>query len=409
MSIWSRLTKWKPMEQFNEPDIVEGYTDREITDRVIKYMTTGENLALFNQCDRGEISREEFGERVKEHIRTVYLPEEEDVERIYEQFCRFMWGYYILDELIDDPDISDIRIIDPKQIYIKKLGQRYRTDLSFADDSDYDRFIERCVIRCHVNIGVQNSIQRWTDRTLEDWILRFDVGTKYISSNDNIIMHIRKHPKNKKLLGTLVKEGLLTDDMKEYIVERVRAGESFLICGSNAGGKTTLINAMIEEIPDKFSIFCVQEAEELFSMREREFMSFHTVEGKGDGKISYSLDEITRTLGLVTDIDIFMVGEIKGDEARDFLSAVHNGAICYGSVHSPSIEDAFVRIADYVKRTMDYSVEQIMYILRGMKNVIFLTKYRVIDIAQVSWDEDNRKLKFKYVFREREAVDEGTV
>lgn len=378
--------------------------EKEITDKVIGYFTSGNNIARLNMVERGNLDKEKFAEEVKAYIRNRYTSDDdESTARIYKGFSSFIWGYYILDPLIDDPDISDIVIYDAGRIYIKKLGIRYKADIVFKDESDYERFVERCSLRNHVSLSMNNSVQKWTDWSNDKYILRFTAVTKLLASNRVTTMQMRKHPKQKKTFDTLIAEGMLTNEMAEIIQKKQAAGEGFLICGKNAGGKTTFINSMIETIPEQYSIFCVQEAEELFSAKERNFGGYHIIDGRGENKINYSLGDMV-TAAQTMDIDVIILGEIKGAEARQFLSAAHTGAICYASTHAESVEDAYIRLCDYTRRVSDMTNEEILYMLKSLKNVIFIRKYRLIEMAECIWNPDKKCLDFKYLCKDGKAV-----
>ena len=246
-------------------------------------------------------------------------------------------------------------------------------------------------------MGNNNAISIFTDKSQKDWILRFNLSTRFVLSGAAPMLHIRKHARRKKLFPRLVEEGMLPAELAVMLTEKIAAGESFLLCGAGSAGKTTLMNAMLEAIPERYSIFCVQETEELFSMRPREFFSYHIVENRGDGKINYSLEDIARN-GLLVDSDVYMIGEIKGGEAKDFLYAVHTGAICYASIHANSPKDAYFRLVDYVKRSSSHSSEEILFMLRSLKNCIFLKKYKIDTITGMEWSDEKKEMEFTTIY-----------
>lgn len=379
-------------------------SEQKITDKVIEYITSGNNVARLNMVERGELDKEQFANEVRAYIRGEFsLGDEGTVERIYEGFSSFIWGYYIIDSLIDDPDISDIIIYSADMIYYKKLGVRYKADIRFRDSRDYERFVERCSLRNQVSLSMNNSTQKWTDTSNEKYILRFTAITKMLASNKATTLHMRKHPKIKKTMDILISEGMLTKEMAEVIRRKQEAGESFLICGKNASGKTTFMNVAIENIPDQYSIFCIQEAEELFSSRKRNWGAYHIIEGKGEDKISYSLGDMV-TMAQTMDADVIMLGEIKGAEARQFLAAAHTGAICYASTHAESAEDAAIRLCDYVRRTSDMTNEEILYMLKSLKNILFFKRYKICEMVECSWSAGKKCLDYKYLYKDGKAV-----
>lgn len=117
----------------------------------------------------------------------------------------------------------------------------------------------------------------------------------------------------------------------------------------------------------------------MFSASERDFGAYHIIEGRGEVNINYSLGDMV-TMAQTMDADVIILGEIKGEEARQFLAAAHTGAICYASTHAESVEDAYIRLCDYTRRISDMTDEEILYMLKSLKNVIFIK-----NISCVRW------------------------
>lgn len=382
----------------------EELSEQEIVDRLIEYMSTQDKVALVNRVERGELTKEVFREQVLAWLNTTYVLDEDTALWIYDTYSKFLWGYYRIDELIEDKDISDIRLLGPDSVFYKKKGKRFLSDIHFADKRDYERFINRIIIKNKINAGNQNAIQPFMDKSNPDWRMRFNLSTDFVMATGYAMVHIRKHPTHKKLFPDLINDGLLNTEVVGIIKQKICAGESFLLCGASGSGKTTVLNAMIEEIPKSKAIFCVQEEEELFTNENREFCSYIIREAKGEGKVNYSLDVIA-TNGLLVDTDVYMIGEIKGKEARDFFTAAYTGAQCLGSLHANSARDAFKRLADLIKRTTDYTTSEIEYMLRTLKNVVYFNKekYEVEEFVEVVWDEKKNTLDFQTIFSRKGA------
>lgn len=373
---------------------------KEITSEIIKFSTAVENVAQLNAVDRGMATKEEYIEFLKSHVTEVYGIKENDAEgkmdKVIDGFKRFMWSYYILDPLISDPDISDIRIIAYNQIYYKKNGRRSRYVDSFKDKEDYDRFIERIALKNSVNLSDQNAIQIFTDQSQEGWKLRFNISTKFITNSRCAYLHIRKHATKKYTINQLVEDKkMLTRAQADYLINLMETNQSILFCGSGGTGKTTLLNTLLEYINNR-SIYCIQESDELFMEKECEFMNYHVVRNRGEGKINYDLKDLA-PYALVDDIDTFVIGEIKGPEALDFLTTIYTGATGYGSVHAPSEEDAYTRIADLVKRVSDYNIEEVMFMLRYIDNVVFMKDYQIAGLSKAIWNNDTKQFEFKKI------------
>lgn len=370
-------------------------TIQEMVNEVVSFATSQENVAKLNAVERGMNTRDDYLAGLRSYVMEHYGLQEdpETLDKVMDGFTRFMWSYYILDDLIDDRDISDIKLIAYDQIYYKRNGKRELSDIRFIDERDYDRFVERVAIKNHINISEQNAIQVFTDKSQPGWRLRFNLSSKFITNTGSNYIHIRKQPEVKYKIEDLIRQGMLTQRQAEHLIKKVRNRESILLCGSGGSGKTTLLNALIEYFEGR-SVYCIQESDELHPEKKMEFMSYHTVMNKGEGKLRYSLSDLAPN-GLLTDTDIFILGEIKGAEALDFLIAVHTGAAGYGSVHAPSEEDAYIRLADYIKKVSDYSIDEILYMLRYLSTCVFMKDYRCASISSVEWDDSQRKLIFR--------------
>lgn len=379
----------------------EDETDsNEAFDKLMDYVAKPEVAARFTQYSRGLLSKENILNDIKSYIESDIKMRGNKVNELLDIFERYEWGYFKLTPLIDDKGITDITVEGYDKVFIHKNdGTRHLTTIKFRNKQEYESFVERIVNRNGASNSTSNAIAKFTDDTSnEDWILRIDLATQFVMDSGTSRIHIRKTPKKKYTLDFLVDNGTLTRKQAEWIIEHVKKMESFLICGGNGNGKTTFMNAIIEYIPYNASIMCVQESKELFlTDSNRQFASLHPVKRSSSGGTEYSLGSITISLGLVSDIDVFINGEIKGDEASDFLMVAHNGSTVYASVHSETEEDAFVRLSDYAKRKISYTESEMEYMLRHIHNVILIENKKVKSISTTSWNRDTKRVETKRV------------
>lgn len=381
----------------------EHYEDRSdnnrIFDAILKYISRPNVAAKLAQFSRGLVSKEVILKDIEEYLEDEIGASYEAIEENIKLFEKYEWGYYKLDEAIKDVNVTDITVIDHKHIFIhKRDGTRTAIDTEFRNKDDYKGFIERVLNRNGVNGGTNNAILRFTDTDSNgDWVLRMDVTTEFVTDNKEYRFHIRKTPKEKLTLDFLVNNGSLTRAQADWIIERVQKLESFLICGGNGNGKTTFINAIIEYLPYYTSVLCIQESKELFfSDPGRQFSSMHPVKRSSSGGVEYTMADITK-LGLVSDIDVVINGEIKDEAASEFFTVAHNGATVYASVHSETEEDAFIRLSDYAKRVVDYSISEMEYMMRHINNVILIEDKKVKSISTTHWNKETQRIETKRV------------
>lgn len=367
----------------------------EIVDEVIDYFTIADPIKL-NMLERGKITKDIFLDDVKKYIKTIERSPEKR-EKILKSFASFVWSYDILDELIEDDEVSDIKIYTWDHIRVKRLGKRSTSTLKFRNQSHYSKFVEHVALKNKVSISDQNAAQNFTDKeSSPDAILRFNITTGFINSNGKSVMAIRKIPKHKYTRQQLIDFGFFTPEIADYLEERVKVGDGMLFCGKGASGKTTCMNYLIDKVPEDRSGLVIQENEELFSNHPD--MAFeHTVINRGEGKIEYNLGDLARN-GLLTDIDYFIIGEIKGGEALYLLNAVYTGAKGWASVHGASAKEAMKKLVDYVKYNSDYTQEEAMQMLVHLDTVIFMEDFSVKEIAEVTgYDEAKGDLTYKMI------------
>ena len=354
-----------------------------------------------------QLAKNDSGKLIAEmnnYISRMYRISEEKIKRFDAYIEKYVFGFHVLTDLMTAKDISDIKVLAWDNVRIKQLGKRKSTDVKFWSPEDYRGSVEMFAVKNGINLGNVNAIQTFTDkRSSDDFIYRFNISTGAINSTGDPYLHIRKIAKQKKTMEDLIDLRMLDDKMAEYLDRRRDVGY-VIICGKNGSGKTHLLNAMLDEIPDEESVLVVQENEELFSTKHPDMMFQHIAVRKGDKKINYSLKELVIN-GLLTDIDHIVIGEIKGEEALHFITAALTG--CHGitTIHSIDSKGALDKLADYCKWGSDYSREEIMKLLSCVKTIVYIDDFQIQEIAEnYGWDDDRRENRLDVVYDRTKGV-----
>lgn len=349
---------------------------------------------------RGLLSRQAFLNRVQEHLEKTYSGKSsrEVQEEVLAEFEKYIFGYYRLQELLDDPDISDIRVVSEECVRYKKKGRRYTSETRFGSAEEYSRFVEFAAARNQVNISSLNAIQTFTDdKTHPDFILRFTVCMPLVNSSDTPYVHIRKIARNFPDMEELEKQGVFSEETKKYLIKRAREGSLF-ICGKSGAGKTILLNALKEAAiePDK-SCVVIQENGELTTKGHPEMVCMHPVVNRGESKITYTLDDIS-TAALLMDFDYFLIGEVKGAEALDLLNASYTGHICMATGHGESAEKALNKVMVNAKRKSDLPAGTLLQMLATFRTVVFMENFKVTEISEVTgWSEERQQIEYRKI------------
>lgn len=358
---------------------------------------------LLPSIQRGTLSKDEFFKKMKTHIEEK-TQDMVLVDRILTKLEKYIWGYHIIEDYINDDEVSDIKILDEYHIRLKKNGERISAPVKFKDEEDYKRFVDIICSRNKITLSDINAIQTFTDRQSNDKArLRFNLTSGILNATEKPYVHVRKVLKEKKSLDQLVEEEMFPEELKEYLKKKAKTSSGIIFTGKGASGKTTLMNAMLDEIPHNRSGLVIQENDELFSDHP-DMMFQHVIASRGESKIRYDLKTLA-TNGLLTDLDYFIIGEIKGEEAAYFMNASYTGHQCWTSVHGMNSVEAMNKLADYVKYATDYSREDILRMLRFMNIVIFMKNYKIEEISKVTgFDETRHELIYEMIYKRGEFI-----
>lgn len=369
------------------------------------------------------VSRERLMEYIEEQLSEYENTDgseltSEQKEEVILQVRKEMWGYGVIDELIRDKEISDIKIHSYNSVRVKKKGKRYDSGIVFESPDSYANFVTRLLERNRVNLGTANAIQTFTDSTQEEFVLRITAVSGLLTDNGVTCIAIRKIPKEKYEFFDLEEAGMFSTPSKvkrkkqthykkiveenavlNDLISKMIFSRGIIFTGKGASGKTTLMNAFISQIPHDEAIMICQENAELFDNKHPDILSTHVMINSGDSKICYTLGDLTRA-ALLVDMDRVIVGEVKeGQEAAGLSKASMTGHRCWTSVHGEDCYMAIEKMADYISQTTGYSLEESLRQLVGFEYVVHLKDYMIDEIVRINgWDREEHKLHITQVY-----------
>ena len=389
--------------KYEEPELKEIFLE-------LKANVCDLNPALITKCITG--TEQDFimlMNRARDYLDRSYVGLDEEMQRkLLEMLSASVFGYYVLTPLITSKEVSDIKILGFDHIVVKANGERYLTDVSFYSEEDYRTWYDR-ILRIHrLGKAEEYALGHYTDRKgVADFYLRIDVQLSYITSTEKNNLHIRKMPKKKLSWDYLKENGMLDDYHMDYIKDRILAGYGFLISGRGGSGKSTLLNNMLDWVPFNQSILVSQESDELYSNVHPQIQFEHTMTvRKGDAVTEFTLEDELR-LGLLQDIDNFVIGEIKGGEALHvFTTAMSTGARFFGTIHSNDAISSVRRLAQCARYVSDYPMETLEEMLSVMPFVlVHMSRFSIDEIVEIKgWDSKEKKLIYRTVYRKEMSV-----
>ena len=352
----------------------------------------------------------------------VYALTDEQIEKAVLAVKSYIWGYDIIDPLIADPEISDIKIYAYDNIRVKRLGHREAAEVQFESPKECEDFITRILERNGINFGTANADQTFTDNDQDFAILRISAISGMLTDDGLPCIAIRKVPKNKRTVEDLSDAGMFNKNVNvrkfkmagsenatihinnkeiEELIPKLIQSRGILFTGKGASGKTTFMNALLDLIPYDESIMICQENSELFATGHPDCLCTHVDINGGDSKISYTLGDLTR-MGLLIDLDRIIVGEVKQpDEAAGLSKASLTGHKCWTSVHGENCQMAIDKMADYISQAnKNYSFQDCLSQLQGFEYVIHLRWFQVDEIVHIKgWDRENGRLITETIYK----------
>lgn len=270
-------------------------------------------------------------------------------DALLEKLLQIMFGFGILEPLLNDPTIKEIMINGPKRIFIERDGRpepardKQGQLLSFHDRAELTHLIEKIVSPINRKVDETDPI---VDARLPDGS-RVNIVVKPIAL-DGPAVTIRKFPQHPYTLEQLVSFGALPLEPADILSKMVQAKYNLFISGGTGSGKTTFLNSLSMKIPAYERLVTVEDAAELKLVQAENIVRLETRPPNIEGKGSISMRELVRT-ALRMRPDRIIVGEVRGGEALDMLQAMntgHDGSLSTG--HANSAQDLLGRLETMV-------------------------------------------------------------
>ncbi len=400
----------KDLSLYDETDTLEKQTSFESKDKELETIFNqtierliAEESGLINKLNTINSSNSSSYEEIKHLIfkkATEKFQEvcenKDDIKRLCNRFNSYFFGYYIIDSLLSQPDVSDIKIYNAENIRIKKRGIRMGTDVKFMSNDDYIRFVNMLCVRNKKNLSNINALIKFSDVISNPlYRLRINITSELINNSGVPKVHFRLIPKKKVTLDDLVEENYMNPKQKEYLIQKFDREEAgILFIGANGSGKTTGMNALLEVFSHAKSGLVIQETDELFVKGHPDFSVWHTIEENNEGMVHYGINELANH-ALTDDVDLFVLGEVKsGSDAASLPMLAATGSQIMLSAHGNNEEEGLYKVGDYIKQDTGYELEQCMRFLLGIQVVVYVKKYQICSISEVyGWDYEKQRLQ----------------
>ncbi|WP_244666318.1 CpaF family protein [Myceligenerans indicum] len=283
----------------------------------------------------GGLVREAVADYEDRAARGVVAPLE-DAGRAAQEVQAAIGGLGPLQPYLDDPDVEEIWVNSPSQVFVARGGQSELTTTILSSEQVED-LVERMLRSTGRRLDLSSP---FVDACLPGGE-RLHAVLPGITRRD-LSVNIRKHVVRAASLDELVRLGSLTRDAAAFLDVAVRAGLNVLVAGATQAGKTTMLNALTGSIPAHERVVSCEEVWELrLPVRDHVAMQCRQVSLEGTGAIP--LRRLVKE-ALRMRPDRIVIGEVREAEAFDLLIALNSGIPGMCTVHASSAREAVVKM-----------------------------------------------------------------
>ncbi len=278
----------------------------------------------------------------------------------------------VLQELLDEDDITEIMVNGAAHIFYEKAGEVAAWKKCFSSREKLEDIIQQMV---GSHNRMVNEAEPIADTRLEDGS-RVNVVLPPVAL-DGPVVSIRKFPKHPILMRQLIENGSISQECAKFLEQLVKAGYNIFISGGTGSGKTTFLNALSEFIPKTERVITIEDSAELQLQGIDNLVRLETRTAGAEGTLAITIRDLIRT-ALRMRPDRIIVGEIRGAECLDMLQAMntgHDGSLSTG--HANSCQDMISRMETMVLMGMELPLLAIRaQIAAGMDILVHLGRLR---------------------------------
>ena len=312
----------------------------------------------------------------------------------------------VLEDLLNDEEITEIMINGPENIFIEKKGRVVHCSEKFSSEEKLNDIIQNIVAQSNKIVNESNPI---VDTRLSDGS-RVNIVLKP-AAVDYSILSIRKFPKEQMNMERLKSYGSISEEQVELLRKLVASGYNIFVSGGTGSGKTSFLNALGEFIPSDERVITIEDSAELQLKNVDNLVRLEARNANLEGKNEITIRDLLKS-SLRMRPDRIIVGECRGAEALEMLQAFntgHDGSCSTG--HSNSCKDMLSRLETMVLMGAEIPLPAIrQQIASGIDIIVQLGRLRdksrkLLEITEVLGLENNEiQLNPLYRFKEIEEV-----
>ncbi len=346
-------------------------------------------LALENP----EKARNEIRAICRSEFEDGLLPEADSERKgqLIEELIDSMLGLGPLEALLSDESVTEIMVNATQSIFFERDGMLHESEMSFSSDDEVRMLIDRII----------GPLGRRIDESSPMVNARLPQGHRVNAiipplAIDGPMLTIRTFSSRVITLEDMVESGSIEPDVRLFLIWAVRLRKSIAVSGGTGSGKTTLLNALSCHIPDSERIITIEDSAELRFLKHPHVVRLEARPRNAEGVGEVTIRDLVAN-ALRMRPDRIIVGECRGGEALDMISAMntgHEGSLT--TLHANAPKEAISRLVTMVRFAAELPVDVIESQIATAFSLIVQTSRsasgaRVVTrVSGVSFDEANR-------------------
>ena len=368
--------------------------------------------------ERISLSREMSDEEVRDIIDQTIMDRGRELhltlsmkQELAKELFYSIRGLDILEELTDDPGVTEIMINGRDCIFIERGGHLLRWEKSFSSAEKLSDVIQQIVAKCNRTVNEASPI---VDARLENGS-RVNIVLAPVALNGPIVT-IRRFPEHPIQMEDLLRFGAISPEAVSFLRNLVIAGYNIFVSGGTGSGKTTFLNALSDFIPKDERLITIEDSAELQIQGVPNLVRLETRNANVEGCSEISIRDLIRS-SLRMRPDRIIVGEVRGAEAIDMIQALntgHDGSLSTG--HANSAADMLSRLETMILMGMDLPLPAIRsQLASGIDIIVHLGRLRdksrkVLQIVEVlDYRDDRINTSVLYEFNEEKEDEKGHI
>lgn len=305
----------------------------------------------------------------------------------------------VIEPLMQDPDVTEIMVNGPDNIFYEKKGKLYKSDIRFKDASTLQTVISCFFANQNRPLNEANPI---SDLRLPDGS-RANAVLPPVAP-DGPIVTIRKFTGISHDIVSLIRQGFISEEAARFLCECVKNKKTVFLCGGTGSGKTTFLNTLSSFIPKDERVITIEDSAELNLIGISNLVRMEARLPGPDGSGEVNIGTMIRA-ALRMRPDRIIVGEVRGTESADMMHALntgHPGSMCTG--HANSCIEMLERLAGMVMAGSSLPYEAIVtQLAMGIDLIVHITRNKegrryIDEISSVLPSKDNEfRLERLYV------------